>query len=89
MKCDFKHFLLDYSPSLDAGSEENYSSSSDVDTRDAENVNSVALPDDPATDLESDEDSITQECYRIFQEYDPQQSQYTVSKVRMKCYNQL
>jgi len=47
------------------------------------------MPDDPATDLESDEDSITQECYRIFQEYDPQQSQCTVSKVRMKCYHQL
>jgi hypothetical protein len=89
LKCDFKHFIVEHSTSPDAGSEENYSSSSDIDSRDAENINSVALPDDPATDLESDEDSITQECYRIFQEYDPQQSQCTVSKVRMKCYNQL
>jgi hypothetical protein len=77
------HFLVGNS-SPGAGSEENYSSSNDTDTRDTEAINSVALPDCHAAGSESDEDAITQECYRIFQEYEPQQSHHTVSKVNMK-----
>ncbi|PNF19437.1 hypothetical protein B7P43_G03609 [Cryptotermes secundus] len=73
---------------MNEGSEENYNSSSDTDTKDTEVVNSVALPDYPAAGLvsgsESDEDAITRECYRIFQEYEPQQSHHTVSKKAIK-----
>jgi hypothetical protein len=82
------HFIVGNS-SPDAGSEENYSSSNDTDTKDTEVINSVALPDYPAAGSESDEDAITRECYRIFQEYEPQQSHHTVSKVNMKCYYEL
>jgi hypothetical protein len=77
------HFLVGNS-SPGAGSEENYSGSDDTEIS-----NSLALPDCDAAGLvsgsESDEDAITQECYRIFQEYEPQQSLHTVSKVNMKC----
>jgi hypothetical protein len=79
--CDFMHFLVGNS-SPGAGSEENYSSSNDTEI-----INSVALPEYPAAGSvsasESDEDAITQECYRIFQEYEPQQSHHTISKVNM------
>jgi hypothetical protein len=87
------HFHLGNSSSPGAGSEEQYGSSSDTDTRDTNIISSVALRDDPATisvsDSESDEDTIAQECYRIFKEYEPQQSQHTVSKVKMKCHDEL
>lgn len=85
--CDFRHFIVGNS-SPGAGSEENYSSSNDADTKDTEVINSDALPDYPAagsvSGSESDEDAITRECYRIFQEYEPQQSHHTVSKVNLK-----
>lgn len=80
----FVHFIVGNS-SPGAGSEENYSSSNDTDTKDTEVNNSVALRDYPASGSDSDEDAITRECYRIFQEYEPQQSHRTVSKVNMKC----
>jgi hypothetical protein len=90
--CDFMHFTVG-SSSPGAGSEENYSSSNDTDPKDTEVINSVALPDHPAagsvSGSDSDEDAITRECYRIFQEYEPQQSYRTVSKVNMKCWNEL
>jgi hypothetical protein len=73
------HFIVGNS-SPGAGSEENYSSSNDTEV-----INSDALPDYPTAGSESDEDAITRECYRIFQEYEPQQSHHAVSKVNMKC----
>jgi len=93
VKCGYIHFNAGNSSSPGSGSEEQYSSSNDTDTRDADIFSSVALPDDPAavsvSDSESDEDTIAQECYRIFKEYEPQQSQHTVSKVKVKSHNEL
>jgi hypothetical protein len=81
------HFCVGNSSSPGAGSEDHYSSSSDTDSRDADTMRSVALPDYTSaisvSESESDEDTIAQECYRIFKEYEPQQSQRTVSKVKM------
>lgn len=86
-------FHVGNSSSPGAGSQEQYISGSDSDSRDADTVSSVALPDDSAAVTvyasESDEDTIAQECYRIFKEYEPQQSQRTVSKVQLKCHDEL
>jgi hypothetical protein len=92
LKYDFIHFHVGNS-SPGVGSEEDFSNSSHDDARDIDTVSPVASPDCPAaasvSNSESDEDTIARECYRIFKEYEPQESQRTVSKVKIKCHDEL
>ncbi|XP_069694288.1 RNA exonuclease 1 homolog [Periplaneta americana] len=57
------------------GTSEEQNSSSDVDTADVsiQELVTITVTDSGS---ETDEDTITKECYKIFQEYEPQQSQH-------------